>query len=101
MACLHAPGDRQHTHALDAAAAMEAAEKQGSVPALGASSAASSASGQPRCTQGPHTSAGHCFTHAVDQAAHSHHSEVSRKRLLTDLKNYPMYLHLSLRYRGR
>lgn len=101
VACLHTLGDRQHTHALDAAAAMEAAEKRGPVPALGASFAASSAPGQQRCSQVPHTSAGHCFTRAADQAVHSHHSQVSRKQLLTDLKNYPVYLHPSLRYRGR
>lgn len=73
-------------------------EEHGSVPALGATFAASSASGQQRCAQVPHTSAGRWFTRAVD---HSHHSEVSCKQLPTDLKNYPMYLHPSHRYRGR
>lgn len=79
----------------------EATEKHRSVPASGATFAPSSASGKQRYTQVPHTSLGRWFTRTVDQAAHSHHSEVSCKWLLTDLKNYPMYLHPSHRYRSR
>lgn len=79
----------------------EAAEKHQSVPALGAPSAPSSASGKQRYSQAPHTPAGHWLTCTVHQPVHSHHSEVSCKQLLTDLKNYPMYLHPSHRYRGR
>lgn len=47
----------------------------------------------------PHQVAVH--THAMNQVVRSRCSEVSCKWLLTDLKNYPIYLHPSRRYGGR
>lgn len=102
VACLHALGDRQHTHALDAAAAMEAAEKHGSVPALGAALLPAVPQGSQGAPRGPTVTLSRSLLHTRCRSGCScSPPEVSRKRLLTDLKNYPMYLHPSLRYRGR
>lgn len=79
----------------------EPTERRRLVRASGTAFARSTAYGQQRYAGAPHTSPGSWFTRTINQVVRSRCSEVSCKWLLTDLKNYPIYLHPSRRYRGR
>lgn len=97
--------DGDYARALDTAAAtsnsVKLQNKLWLVQAWGTTFARSTASGKPRDAEAPHTSPARWFTRTINQVVRSCCSEVSCKWLLTDLKNYPVYLHPSLRYRGR